>query len=211
MDFGITWTPTTFLMVLIVLIFYVPTGLIGLRRTKQKRARKDYFHAVLSILQRVDDDEEAVEQAQVVFKKVSEQYPHVQSRYGNAVSFTEDLLYRIEAFGEGYKNAYGFTFTPNEVDRVAQMLVLMRERQPFGSVSSKYGNLLEMIRHALVTGNEDLGVSNLRQLADDIEVMESTLETQARRNYVSIMVSIVGVVLTLVFGALTVLQLLAPL
>lgn len=152
-------------------------------------------------------DSAAVEQIQIVFKKISERYPHVNSTYKNATDFVEDLLFRVEAFGQqGYKQAYGFEFSDEQKDRVVSAIILLKKRQPFSSVSSKYGNLLNMIKHAFDTTNSELGTSNLRQLADDIEILETTLDIQSKRNQASIAVSIVGVILTVVFGALTVLQ-----
>lgn len=199
--------PTTFTFLLIVALFYVPLLLMIVRAMKQKRARRQFYHALLSILQRVTDDNAAVEQIQIIFKKASERYPHVSSTYKNAMGFVEDLLYRVEAYDEKqYKDLYGFEFSAEQKDRIVNLIALMKQRQPFSSVSSKYGNLLNMIKHAFDTANPELGTSNLRQLADDIEVLESTLGTQAKRNQMSIVVSIVGVVLTLVFGVLTVLQ-----
>lgn len=199
--------PTTFTFSLIVVIFYIPLFLMVWRVMKQKRARREFFHALLAILQRVKDDNAAVEQVQIVFKKIAERYPHVSSTYKNATDFAEDLLYRVEAYEpKRYKDAYGFDFSDEQKDRVVNVIALMKARQPFSSVSSKYGNLLNMIKHAFSTSNPDLGTSNLQQLADDIEVLESTLDTQSKRNQISIVVSIVGVVLTLVFGALTVVQ-----
>lgn len=181
--------------------------LMLLRVMKKKSARREFFHAVLSILQRVKDDSSAVEQIHIVFKKIAERYPHVSSTYKNATDFVEDLLYRVEAYGlKSFKDVYGFEFSDEQKDRIVSMIALMKARQPFSSVSSKYGNLLNMIKHAFDTTNPDLGTNNLQQLADDIEVLESTLDVQARRNQVAIIVSIIGVVLTLVFGALTVVQ-----
>lgn len=199
--------PTAFTFSLIVALFYIPLILMLLRVLKQKRARREFFHALLSILERVKDDSAAVEQIQIVFKKISERHTHVSSTYRNATDFVEDLLYRVEAFGpKKYKDAYGFEFSDSQKDRVANAIRLMKTRQPFSSVSSKYGNLLNMIKHGFDTENTELGVSNLKQLAEDIEVLESTLDTQSKRNQLSIVVSVVGVILTLVFGALTVVQ-----
>lgn len=206
------FNPTIFTAVLIVAIFYIPLGLMAIRVARQKRARKEFFHGMLSILQRVEDNEDAVEQIYIVYKKLSERHPYVSSRYKNAADFSEDLFCRSEAFGQKrFKEAYGFELAGEETDRIVEVISIMKSRQPFSSVSSKYGNLLNMIKHAFDTSNTDLGVNNLRQLADDIEVLESTIESQGKRNQISIIVSIVGVILTIVFGALTALQFITPL
>ena len=85
----------------------------------------------------------------------------------------------------------------------------MKLHQPFSSVSSKHGNLLNMIKHAFDTNNKDLGSNNLTQLANDIEVLESIIENQDKRNQVSMTISLVGVILTVVFGALSIIPLIA--
>lgn len=204
--------PTIFTAFLIVVIFYIPLGLMVIKVARQKGARKEFFHGILSILRRVEDDENAVEQIYIIYKKLSERYPYVSSRYKNAADFSEDLFCRSEAYGQKrFKDVYGFEFAGEEMDRIVKVIAIMKSRQPFSSISSKYGNLLNMIKHAFDTSNTDLGVNNLRQLADDIEVLESTIESQGKRNQISIVVSIVGVILTVVFGALTVLQFITPL
>jgi hypothetical protein len=203
--------PIIFTFLLIVTIFYIPLLLMVIKVARQKKARKDFFHGILSILRRVLDDEAAVEQIYIVYKKLSERYPYVSSRYKNAADFIEDLFCRSEVYGQKrFKDAYGFEFAFEDMDRIVKVIAIMKTRQPFSSISSKYGNLLNMIKHAFDTSNPDLGVNNLQQLADDIEVLESTIESQGKRNRISIVVSIVGVILTLVFGALTVLQFISP-
>lgn len=146
-----------------------------------------------------------------MYKKLSDRYPYVSSRYKNAADFSEDLFCRAEAFGASrFKDAYSLEFTGEHMDRIAIVISIMKSRQPFSSVSSKYGNLLSMIKHAFDTSNTDLGINNLKQLADDIEVMESTIHSQGKRNQISIVVSVVGVILTIIFGALTVIQFISP-
>ena len=63
---------TTFTFLLIVFIFYLPLILILSRRLRQKVARRDFFHAVRAILQRVTDDDAVVEQIHIVFKKLAD-------------------------------------------------------------------------------------------------------------------------------------------
>jgi hypothetical protein len=150
-----------FVLILVVAIFYVPFFITFGRLLDQQTARKNFSRGLQSILSRVADDEEAVPQIEVVFKKVAEHLPATRARHKSATDLAEDVLYRAESFSSvRYRFLYGF----------------------------------------------NLGVSNLRQLADDIEVLEGSLDVQAKRNQISLLISVVGVVLTLVFGALTVIQ-----
>lgn len=194
--------------VLIVLIFYVPLLLMIAKQSRAKRGRKDFYNAVLSIIGREKDNQKAVEQINIVFKKLSEINSQVSSKYKNSADLCEDLLCRSESYGnKRFKSLYSLEFDNEKIDRVVEIIFIMKSRQPFGSVSSKHGNLLNMIKHAFDTDNKDMGANNLVQLASDIEVLESTIETQNKRNQISMVISIVGVILTLVFGAISVVPL----
>jgi len=195
---------------LIVSIFYIPLLLILAKQMKSKRGRKYFYNAILSILSRESDNDKAVEQIHIIFKKLSERNSYINKEYKNTADFCEDLLCRVESYGsKRFKGLYNLEYSNENIDRLVELIKIMKERQPFSSVSSKYGNLLNMIKHAFDTNNNDLGVNNLKQMADDIEVLESTIQSQNKRNQLSIIVSIVGVILTIVFGALSVIQMLS--
>lgn len=65
---------------LIVVAFYTPLLFMLKKRLDRKRSRKEYYHAFLSILDRVDDDDKAVDQISIVFNKISERFGLVSSR-----------------------------------------------------------------------------------------------------------------------------------
>jgi ABC-type glycerol-3-phosphate transport system permease component len=197
-------------VVLIVLIFYIPFILMIMKQLRAKDGRKDFYNAVLSIIDREQDNQKAVEQINIIFKKLSELNTQIASRYKNSADLCEDLLCRSESYGSTrFKNAYSLEFDNEKINRIIEIISILRSRQPFSSVSSKHGNLLNMIKHAFDTDNKDLASNNLIQLANDIEILESTIEIQDKRNQISMVISIVGVILTLVFGALSVIPLLS--
>ncbi|OGT02394.1 MAG: hypothetical protein A2Y51_01630 [Gallionellales bacterium RIFCSPLOWO2_02_60_31] len=131
-----------FMFALIVTIFYIPFFVILTRRLRQKLARRQFFHAVIAILQRVSDDDAVVEQIHIVFKKLAERFPYVSQTYKGATDFAEDLLYRAEAYREGeFKRVYGFELDNSQKNRIVRTIEIMKISQPFSSISSKYGNL----------------------------------------------------------------------
>lgn len=208
MDFLTNTKLIQLVFALIVTIFYVPFVIFMAKAFRKKQARGNFFRAVRSILGRVEDNEEAAAQITIMFKKIASSFPHIPSTYKNTADFLEDLLYRSDSFGsDRFKKLYSLEFSNGDKARVVSIINLMKVREPFASVSSKYVNLLNMTSQALDTGNADLGRNSLRQLADDIEVLEDALTSQGKRNQVSIVITVVGVILTLVFGALSIVPL----
>lgn len=195
---------------LIVVIFYIPLVMVMVKYTNARSGRKDFYTAVLSVLNREDDNKKAVDQINIIFKKLSESNSQIAKKHNNSADLCEDLLWRFESYGKKrIKNLYKIDFDNEQVNRIVEIISIMKLRQPFSSVSSKHGNLLNMIKHAFDIDNKDLGENNLIQLANDIEVLESTIESQDRRNQTSMVISIVGVILTIVFGALSIIPLIS--
>lgn len=81
---------------------------------------------------------------------------------------------------------------------------------PFISLSPKYGNQLDILKLAYDSNDINLGVNSLKQLAKDIKFLESTIENQERKNRFSTWVSVIGVILTIIFGAVSVVQVFTP-
>mgnify|MGYP001576187399 CR=1 FL=1 len=152
----------------------------------------------------MSDDAQALEQIIIAYRKLSERYSHIAMSYKSPRDFMEDFLFRTDALGNtGFHRAYTLDVDQSIQKRLFNIITILRDRDPFAALSSNYGNLLGLIRQAVQGGNVDLASISLKQLADELEITEKTLKTQNRRNAVSIAISIVGVILTIVFGALS--------
>jgi hypothetical protein len=113
----------------------------------------------------------------------------------------EDLIYSIDTSDQKqFKEIFGIEHPVQIRSRIVNTLNLMKNSQPFSSLSSKEGNLLNMLKHAIDTQNPDLAKSALNQLADEIEVLEGRLRTESKRTQLSFTISTVGVILTVFFG-----------
>lgn len=189
---------------LIVTLFYVPMVIMTLKRLRQKQARRMFFAAVKSVMDRVADDTQALEQIIIAYRKLSEQFPHIALHYRSPRDFIEDYLFRMDALGEsGFKSTYSLAIEKPMQQRLFAIIGILRDRDPFAALSSSYGNLLGLVRQAVHSQNVELAQTTLKQLADELEITEKTIRSQDKRNTISIAVSAVGVILTIVFGALS--------
>jgi len=63
-----------------------------------------------------------------------------------------------------------------------------------------------MLKLAYASNDIGLGTNGLKQLAKDIKFLESTIDNQERKNRIATWISVIGVILTIVFGAVSIFQ-----
>lgn len=196
---------------LVIATFYIPLVYLASLSRQRKQIRTTAFRAIVTNLERNQDDKDSVPELFVIYKRLLERFSLAKDTYRSAVEMMEDFLFRSDYLSpDNFKSNYNFEVSQEHRKRVMSIIALMKQTEPFASVSSKYSGLLNMISHALHTNNEDWGKSMLDQMADDVEIMERTIYSQQRANVVAIIVSAVGVILTLVFGVITILPLIFP-
>ena len=83
----------------------------------------------------------------------------------------------------------------------------MKAKNPYSSLSSKEANLLMVLSGSIENKNEGLGNNTVSQIADEFEILESSLRKQSKKNTVSFLISVVSVILTVIFGLVSFVQL----
>lgn len=76
-------------------------------------------------------------------------------------------------------------------------------REPYITIPPKEAGLLKAIRDSIEKNNKELGRNSLIQLSKEMTNKEKTLKRMERANQISMTISIVGVILTVVFGILS--------
>lgn len=72
--------------------------------------------------------------------------------------------------------------------------------EPFSNLPETQATLLKNIKDAMLKGNIDLGKVALKQLTEELIDSERQLEKQERINKITVILSIVGMLLTIYFG-----------
>ena len=190
-----------------VIAFYIPFLIIMTRNFGAKSGRRHFYRSLKNIFERETDDARTIDQISIIYRKVSEENPDFSKKYKTPIDICEDLLARVTGYTSfTFKFHYSLSFSPEEISRLADMVRTIENEMPFISLSPKYGNQLDMLKLAYDSNDVGLGSNGLRQLARDIKFLESTIETQERKNRVSTWVSVIGVILTIVFGAVSIFQ-----
>ncbi|BCE00453.1 hypothetical protein [Marinicellulosiphila megalodicopiae] len=190
-----------------LLAFYIPFLVIMTRSVGAKSGRRHFYRSLKNIFEREKDNSKAIDQISIIYRQVSENNTEFSKKYRTPIDICEDLLSRATGFTSFvFKLHYSLSFTPEEISRLADIVKSIETEMPFISLSPKYGNQLEMLKLAYTSNDVDLGSNGLKQLAKDIKFLESTIENQERKNRTSTWVSVIGVILTIVFGAVSIFQ-----
>lgn len=187
--------------------FYIPFLLIMTRNFGAKSGRRHFYRSLKNVFERETNDSRAIDQISIIYRKISESNPEFSKKYKTPIDICEDLLARVTGYTSfNFKFHYSLSFSKEEICRLANIVKTIENEMPFISLSPKYGNQLEMLKLAYDSSDVSLGLNGLRQLAKDIKFLESTIEIQERKNRISTWVSVIGVILTIVFGAVSIFQ-----
>jgi len=193
--------------VVAILAFYIPFLAIMARSVGAKSGRRHFFRSLKNIFEREKDNSKAIDQISIIYRQVSGDNTEFSKKYRTPIDICEDLLSRVTGFTSfAFKFHYSLSFSPEEVNRLANIVKSIESEMPFISLSPKYGNQLEMLKLAYASNDIELGSNGLKQLAKDIKFLESTIENQERNNRASTWVSVIGVILTIIFGAVSIFQ-----
>ncbi|MDR5659021.1 hypothetical protein RH915_05925 [Serpentinicella sp. ANB-PHB4] len=194
------------LFLLIIFVVYLPLFVITLKRIEMKLGKKKFFRGVISVFDNCTDDKYCVNQLNVLYKRVSSRYNIPAQEMRSAIDLMEEFLINIDTT-HNFKELYGLEIKDNFRDRIVNCINIMRQLQPFSSISSKEANLLNVLKKGIETQNKELALNSLEQLADDIVILEEGLRKQSRHNTYSYILSVLGLILTLFFGLLSFTQL----
>jgi hypothetical protein len=195
------------IMVPVVIIFYGYFIYLFTKRLQIREIEKQFFRAVISVLENSQDESDNIEQLEIHFKKLRERYPTLSRDPKTTIDFLEDMLYYIDTLGEKrFSTRFGLGVTSETRKRITKIINVMKSREPFGSLSREDANLLNDMKRAVETGNIDLGTTTLRQLTEEIQIKESNVRIQEKRNTTATLVAIIGAILAFVFGVLSLIR-----
>ena len=117
----------------------------------------------------------------------------------------EEIIYRYDSYSDkSFKAIFGQNKDADVYKACCSLYFYVASQRPFSKLPSKEEAILSNIQEAIVKGNALLGGVALKQLCEEIKLRETQLEKQSQINRISIVISIVGVILSLFFGVLSV-------
>lgn len=192
------------LLTIVVIPFYGYFLYIFSRRFARGKVGRKFFHAVVSILENNPNERDCIEQLDINFRKLRERYPTASSDVKSTVDLLEDMLHYYDTLGgKGVKTRFNLEVTSSIRSKLAIIINEMKSQNPFVSLSREDANLLADLKHSIETGNTELGIRTLRQIAEEIKIKESNMRIRERKSTTSNIIAVIGAILTLFFGLLS--------
>ncbi|MGI4750840.1 MAG: hypothetical protein ACRYFB_09410 [Janthinobacterium lividum] len=199
--------PTNTIMIsiiIITLIGFSSVVLFAFRSGNIEKFRKAYGYAIINLTEpSAWDMQKVYDKLNIIFQKLLEVHPIMRKKFKNSIDFYEDFLFFIESQPINY--AYFNVKSMNVAlkSRLFELANLARAENPFASIPPREANLLQMLSNAIKTDNKDLGTTTLKQLVQQIELTNNDLNSQRKRNNISYILAIVGFILTIFFGVIS--------
>jgi hypothetical protein len=179
---------------------------LRVRRRLRRNAEKRLYMALRSTITSNLVVADRVQQFQTIFKKWTESNRYARETMRDESEALEVALYYIDAFSPEERKERGVPELIGLRQEILEMLSSVREANPFASLSGRQGSYLNTIKQAVESSNRDLAMTTLNQIASEFEIADKAIKEQSVRSTTSFIISVVGVILTVVFGAVTIIQ-----
>lgn len=178
-------------------------------RSRLRRSERRFYQGVLSIIDNSVTAADYTGQIGMLYRRLSETQPYLAKNFRSPIELLEELLVKIDTLSESeFKDFYKVDKPSSYRAKLIECLGELKRANPFSLISSKEANLLQTVLGSLQSGNKELGERTVMQLAEELEVLESKLRTEGKKNTTSFIVTVVSAVLTVFFGLLSLVPLL---
>jgi hypothetical protein len=175
-----------------------------------RHAEQYFYRGVLSILDNTPERHELPAQVSMLYRRLTEKMPILGRSFRSPIELLEELVVRIDTLEDSrFKDFYKMDRPSSSRGRILDCLNALKAATPFSLLSSKGANLLQTMLGALGSGNRELGEKTVGQLAEELEILEGKMRTDAKRTVTSYIATIVSTILTIFFGILSLLPLIA--
>lgn len=190
------------LAVILLIYFYAFLNLLSRMTSSNGRIVKMH-NAIISVYQNCDDISAGILQLEVNYKQIIQKTR--DNKDTSLIDTLESIIYYYDTFSDNNFNS----FFKHEKDSnirsfIYEVYSTIKSDNTFASVPAKEAQLLKTLSTAIDNNNIDLGQNTLKQLSDEIINKEMIIRKKEKENRLAIIVSIVGVLLTLFFGILSI-------
>lgn len=187
-----------------LLVFYLVFFYFIYKIKYKRKSRRYFFRSVKTVLGACSTESDCKKQIYMNFRQWSEKYPQL-NKQNNPAQLLEEIVFKYDYHEEKrFEEKYGIKFNLEDRNKIVNIIEEIKKENPFIFLSPKSSSTLQNLKNSIESKNTDLATTMLNQLSNDIEMIESSLKNQKEINQISVVLSVIGVVLTLVFGLISI-------
>lgn len=178
------------------------------RGYKKTQVIREFHNAICTIALRMFNRrdttylEKSYKQLKINFDQLFDSVPH------NKDSILDIIEIIITYYDAKSDKAFRALFKQRKNHDVREFIIAMhsyiKTQYPFISLPKKEADLLTPIMDTYQKNDDHAGIANLGQLAQEIANRERTIARQTRQNQWATMLSIIGIIMTIFFGLLSI-------
>ena len=167
---------------------------------ERRRNYKAFYTAIRSVqYQKNLTTEDMLDQLQISYNNIYKS-SKVNSKLSLLLSL-ETLIYHFDTYSDKkFAFIYGQERTLAARSFIVKLRNKLKEQNPYFEVPLKEATLLQDITDTLDENKKTVGVNLLNRLAQEILSKEKIIKSQNTTNIISITVSIIGLILSTIFG-----------
>ncbi len=194
------------LLSIVIIIIYLYMYYLILSKSKNKMKNYKLFHnAILNVVNRTQSVEKAYNQLNAVYNKWQQETGNINDT--TLLDLLEKTIFYYETFSD---EKFYKTFEVKKDNNISAFLSCIcqyiNNNYPFTSNNPKEATHLSHIKRALTTSNTDLGLATLAQLSSELQNKDKLLQKHQKENQTATRLSILGLILTLFFGIISIVQ-----
>lgn len=197
------------MLIVILVLYFCAFYYVILKQGEQKRFLRIFHNAICSIYAGVNNNSTVgstladwFEQLNLNYEKLCHEKPN--SNYTSILDLLETIIYYYDSYPNvSFKETFHQEKDPDVRNFIMEICQYIRNINPFISIPKKEADLMQSVTDALENNNKSLGLNSLRQLSQEIMAKEKIIVKQEKGNQRAIIVSIIGIVLTIFFGFLS--------
>lgn len=128
-------------------------------------------------------------------------------KFTNILDLIETMIYYCDSRTDKFFERF---LKVNKKEEIRNFLMelynYVKKESPFLSAPPKEASLMKTIKEAIAVNDSVLGINTLMQLSTEIEAKEKLIQKQRYLNKLSMIVSVTGVILTILFGIMSIVK-----
>lgn len=173
--------------------------------TKKDMRLRSFYFIIENIYNRNLPIKESCEQLNLDYEKYCQEVKNIG--FTNILDLLETMIYYYDSRTDKFFERF---LKVNKKDEIRNFLMKLynyiKTENPFLSAPLKEASLMKTLKEAIAINDSVLGVNTLMQLSTEIELKEKSIRKQRKLNELSMIVSGIGVVLTIVFGIISIVK-----